>query len=389
MIVLFARVSIATFCLTLLTAPASAAPSACDYLSKAIDAQPEGAVFLASYPTAKIPQLAGVAFTYDNAVATLALIGCHRGHEAARIGDAFVFALANDRYWHDGRLRNAYPAGAVTGRPVKLTGWWDKVQGKWVEDGYQVGSDTGNLAWAALALAGLTHATGDTQYLDGATRIATYLLRSHDKTRRAGFAGGSMGGEPAPTRNAWRSTEHNADLAALFSQLAATTHDNKWVAAAYAARAFVEFTWQPDCKCFAAGTAADGSINRTFALDAQTLPLLLPALHDDKRFAVALITLKARAQHANGYAYTDSGTGVWTEGTAQVALLEGRSRFLENSLERNRAPDGSYFATDRSDVATGFDLESDPAQSRRYFHLPHLGATAWVALAERGFNPFR
>jgi hypothetical protein len=33
-------------------------------------------------------------------------------------------------------------------------------------------------------------------------------------------------------------------------------------------------------------------------------------------------------------------------------------------------------------------LATDPLQPRLYFRLPHLGAVAWVALAERGFNPF-
>ena len=56
-------------------------------------------------------------------------------------------------------------------------------------------------------------------------------------------------------------------------------------------------------------------------------------------------------------------------------------------VERARAPDGSYFAADR-DTDTGFRLDTDPAQARRYFHLSHLGALAWAALAQRRFNPF-
>ncbi|MBV9044078.1 MAG: hypothetical protein JO294_03065, partial [Alphaproteobacteria bacterium] len=92
-------------------------------------------------------ELKDAAFVYDNAVAVTALVACHEIRRARRIGDALLFALDHDRYWHDGRLRNAYLAGAVT-NPVKLPGWWDTQQNGWAEDRYQVGSDTGNLAWA-------------------------------------------------------------------------------------------------------------------------------------------------------------------------------------------------------------------------------------------------
>ena len=48
----------------------------------------------------------------------------------------------------------------------------------------------------------------------------------------------------------------------------------------------------------------------------------------------------------------------------------------------------TYYATDALSLSTGFDLESDPSQRRAYFHLPHLAALAWAALAQQGFNPF-
>jgi len=32
-------------------------------------------------------------------------------------------------------------------------------------------------------------------------------------------------------------------------------------------------------------------------------------------------------------------------------------------------------------------LATDPAKPRVYFHLEHLGATAWAALADQGYNP--
>ena len=112
--------------------------------------------------------LQGVAFLYDNAVASIALVACGKPQKAKRIGDAMLIALDHDRYWHDGRLRNGYSAGPVPSGPVKLAGWWDNKQNQWVEDRYQVGSDNGNMAWAILALLALDQAADDRRYRDGA-----------------------------------------------------------------------------------------------------------------------------------------------------------------------------------------------------------------------------
>jgi hypothetical protein len=53
-----------------------------------------------------------------------------------------------------------------------------------------------------------------------------------------------------------------------------------------------------------------------------------------------------------------------------------------------RAPDGGYYATAMAELPTGFMLATDPSKPRMYLHLEHLGASAWAALAEQGFNPF-
>ncbi|MGD0143751.1 MAG: hypothetical protein ABSC92_11370, partial [Rhizomicrobium sp.] len=158
------------------------------------------------------------------------------------------------------------------------------------------------------------------------------------------------------------------------------------------ASAFVAAMWDRKCKCFAAGTTEDGTTrNPTLALDAQIWPLLaIPGAA--ARYRSVLSTVARRMSVKGGLAYGSARGGVWTEGTEQVALLMkllGRSpQKLLAAAERNRAPDGSYFATDALSMSTGFDLESDPTQRRAYFRLPHLAALAWVALAEQGFNPF-
>src|SRR5690242_11108039 len=88
----------------LLPLPALAEP--CTVLARQVDSAGPGAVFVASYPTATDKALKNVAFLYDNAAATLALVGCGDTARAVRIGDAILAALDHDRFWKDGRLRN-------------------------------------------------------------------------------------------------------------------------------------------------------------------------------------------------------------------------------------------------------------------------------------------
>ena len=371
--------------LFLLPLPAVAEP--CAVLARQVDAAGRGAAFVASYPVAPDKALRNVAFLYDNAAAALALIGCGDLGRAGRIGDAILAAQAQDRFWKDGRLRNGYLAGPVKS-PAQLGGWQDG--SRWVEDGYQAGSDTGNLAWAMLALLGLHHAgTGD-RYLTGAIRIAAYVEKSFDPP---GFTGGTFGGEPAPQRNSWKSTEHNVDLAAAFSALARATGDPHWAQRAGQARGLVAAMWNKHCGCFATGTGLDGKTqNRFLALDAQLWPLL--ALSGGvARYGRALRTAREKMAVGDGFTYSEAGGAMWTEGTAQTALLMSlmnqtqQAARLMTAGERSRAPDGSYFAADR-DTDTGFRLDTDPGQARRYFHVPHLGALAWTAMAQRRFNPF-
>jgi hypothetical protein len=375
----------------LLGAAPAAAADACATLAAKVDAAGQnsntGTVFVASWPTATDKALRNVAFLYDNVAAALALIGCGDTVHAARIGDAILAALDHDRFWKDGRLRNGTLAGPVA-NPVKLGGWQEK--NHWAEDGYQAGSDTGNLAWAMLALLGLHQAGAGEKYLGGARRIAAYVEKSYSAP---GFTGGTFGGEPKPQQNTWKSTEHNVDLAAAFARLAEATHDPHWALRAAQARALVDAMWNRKCACFAAGTGLDGKTpNRFLALDAQLWPLLaLPG--GTARYGAALKTARAKMMVRDGFSYSQSGKAVWTEGTAQAALLAAlmhqpqQATRLLAAVERNRAPGGGYFAADH-DTDTGFRLDTDPAQARTYFHLPHLGALAWAVLAQRHFNPF-
>ena len=104
---------------------------------------------------------ANCAYVYDNAVAGMALLAGGHAAEARRLGDALVAAQTRDRFWKDGRFRNAYASGPVAAAgDYPLPGRWDAAQAKWVEDRYQVSSATGVVAWAALFLAALHRAAG-------------------------------------------------------------------------------------------------------------------------------------------------------------------------------------------------------------------------------------
>jgi hypothetical protein len=370
------------------------APSACRYLAQTMMQQPAGAVLLASYPTEHTGPLNGAAFLYDNALAAVALIACGQLTQARRIGDALLLAMDHDRFWHDGRLRNAYAAGAVGSAPVKLAGWWDPKEQKWLEDRYQVGSDTGNLAWAMLALLTLETNTGDARYRDGALRLGRWVEGRADARGAGGFTGGEFGHEPVPQRLGWKSTEHNTDLVAAFRALARTTGDAHWQDRARAAQDFVAAMWRPDTGYFAVGVGDDGvTINPLLALDAQIWPMMAIA-GAATRYADALASCERRLRFETGYTYSEAGGGLWSEGTAQVAVLlellhrDSDARAVQASLQKQRAQDGGYYASNVPATPTGFMLATDPTKPRVYFHLEHLGAAAWAALSQQRFNPF-
>ena len=370
------------------------ATASCSYLVKSMAAQPGGAVLLASYPSERRGPLSKAAFTYDNAVAAIALVGCGQLAQAGRIGAALLLALDHDRYWHDGRLRNGYAAGTIGEAPLALVGWWDEKSRRWLEDGYQAGSDSGNMAWAMLALLTLYANGGDKQFLDGALRLAHWVEGTLDTRGAGGFVGGYFGDQPAPQRQRWKSTEHNVDLAAAFGRLASITSDAHWQQRAMHATNFVNAMWNAACSCFFVGTGEDGeTANPLLALDAQVWPLLaLPGMV--KKHAAVLPTIDGRLRFDGGYTYSAGGGGLWTEGTAQVAVLfelmqrQSQARTLRAVINAQRTPGGGYYASGTATTTTGFMLATDPASPRVYFHLEHLGAAAWAALADQGYNPF-
>jgi hypothetical protein len=109
----------------------SVATTSCNALASRVDATSGNApVFLRSYDHERgtgesdEPALRTAAFTYDNALAVIALLACDKPGQAARVGEALRLAAIGDA-----RLRNTYRAGAVEAQPLP-NGWWDRKAGR-------------------------------------------------------------------------------------------------------------------------------------------------------------------------------------------------------------------------------------------------------------------
>ncbi len=327
------------------------------------------------------------AYVYDNAVAGLALLALNNAPAARQIADALARAQTHDRFYRDGRLRNAYWAGpAPTAGPTPLPGWWDPTAAKWLEDGYQVGTATGVLAWAML----LWIALGP-DYLPHANQAADWI-EANLRTSNNGYAGGFLGFEPHPQRLDWISTEHNIDLAAAFAAL------NRPEPAAHA-RNFVASMWQPGEGRFATGLKPDGTLNLHSAVDANLWPIL--AANPQPQWSRALDWVLSRQglppngpiPEMQGVDFNTDRDGIWLEGTAITALtlrrLNRPATHLMQTLRAQTSPTGLIYACTTPTLTTGLSTGLDTtAPDFLYYRRPHLAPTAWAVLAELGTNAF-
>ena len=373
------------------------ASRACGALRSRVQAEPGTApIFLRSYDpsTGGAPTIDG-AYTYDNALAVIALVACGHRDAALRIADALLAASEADRSGALGRIRNTYRPGPVADRPVPPMGWWSDQDGRWIEDPYHVGTATGNVAWAALALLTVASTAHDDPYRAAAARLARWTKDMLDPRPPAGFIGGLYGYDDTPERLTWKSTEHNTDLAAVFDWLARLEPGKGWEADAHIARDFVAAHWDPGTEHFRVGTTPDGiTPNRLNAgLDAQLWPLLLADAPETWRASLRYV----EAHHAvsGGVDFNDDRDGIWWEGTAQAALVyratgdvEEADRLL-SAIEDQFSPGGFIWASSEVRLTTGLALSpASQIDDFYYYRLPHLAPTAWAALAATGWNPF-
>jgi hypothetical protein len=357
-------------------APAFAAPPN-PYIT-AIRAQlaklPPGPVLLASYlvdpagNTAFDKTQANTAYVYDNALAGLALHAAGFPDDALRIADALATAQAHDRHFNDGRLRNAYAAGAMS-EPAKLPGFWNSATNQWDEDPYADGSATGPIAWAMILWTKL-----------GMTAPATAAAEFLNKTLRAptGYYGGFYGFDPAQIKQTWQSTEQNVDVYVAMRNMRRADD------AAHAA-AFVHAAFDPAAGVFMAGLGPTGERNPFLAADAGTWPYLA-GLSGPAPAEAAI----AQLRHGAGIGFSTASTGIWLEGTAFAALaLRSGGKTLADAFLKtvaaNVAPSGYIFATVAPELRTGLTVGPSlqpgvPDQKFKYFRRPALSATAWAAI---------
>ena len=380
-------------------------------------------VFLQSYapvaPGTDGDFINGFAYLYDNAVAAMALSYAGKHERARQIADAIVYALENDRYYSDGRLRNAY----ANGDPRSFRGWFSprgrefaRMPGnwiteknsaglefeRWVEDYYANSSSTGNMAWAILALCEVyKNAPGREEYLRAARKIGELILTLRDD-RNGGFAGGWEGFEKVENEAdkdkevrlvTYKSTEHNIDLIAAYRLLAKYGDERKYTDASNYARDFVLSMYDTEINVFYTGTEADGvTINKSvLPLDSNTWALL--ALEDFADGEKVMDFVERNMRVSGGYDFNEDMDGIWFEGTAQVALAykqvknSKECREIIRFLNDNALVDGSIYAADRDGVTTGFNVGGTD-RAWKYDRRAHVGATGWLAFAQLGRNPF-
>jgi hypothetical protein len=339
-----------------------------------------------SFVPTKAIDLGDTAYTYDNAVVVAALLARGSGGDLARarlLGESLIYAQLHDPAG-DGRIRDAYGAdGFVTsGGGVKIAPG-------------NAGSDTGNVAWAGLALCLLYAKTRWQPALKAALAAGTWLYEhAHDTRGAGGYTGGLQDDMKYAT---WKSTENNVDVYAFFTMLHRFTSDAVWESRAGSALALVDAMWDATSGHFWVGTGYDGvSINRVpIPEDCQSWTYL--ATKDAAR-AASLGWAERRLGAAGGYggvSFSNADrSGTWFEGTAHMAAA-----LLARNAPGDAATAASYLQSiERAQASApnhdGYGIVAASKNGLRtgdgdaYFAALHIGATGWYCIAAAHGNPF-
>lgn len=384
--------------------------------------RPDELRFLVSYETLPFidpdRSLKNVCFIYDNALTLLAFLARETDEDLRRakiLADAFVETQKHDRYYNDGRLRNAYMSGDlidhITGE-ARLPGWWDNDKEMWYEVQFQISTQVGNLAWTMIALLNYYNYyvnEGDdkgnkkdeyNKYLEAAITLGEWIEKhTRDSRCDGGYTGGYDGWEPNPKKITWKATEHNIDVYVAFMLLYEITGEIKWKDRSLYAKNFVDAMWDKTEKHFWTGTLDDGcTINKEVNKKGiPNIPVDIQAwaLMAFNKYTDALIWAEhncyTEADEFKGFDFNNDNDGVWFEGTAQMAVAyqinnEGdKSNFYVEELQKAQASAQNtngkgIVAASHDGVGTGFDWE--------YFSRLHVGATTWYIFAEMKYNPY-
>ncbi|MBN1320816.1 MAG: S-layer homology domain-containing protein [Thermoleophilia bacterium] len=352
--------------------------------------------------------LRNVAFTYDNALALVAFLADGKTDRAKLIADAFIYALNHDRYYTDGRVRNAYQAGDLVLPPgwvpngktgtVRLPGWYDTTADtpSWFEDEVQVSTSTGNQAWAMLALLAYYETQDGAEYLTAVKQMGDWVETNCRDTRGAGgYTAGFEGWETdPPAKLTYKATEHNIDLYTAFQRLYLITGQQKWHDRAQHAKAFVLAMWDSSEGKFWTGTKADGTTIDPAVVPVDIQAWALLALGDEgDAYRASLTYAENHCAVGQGFDFNQDRDGIWYEGTAQMAeayAFERQGAAWQSRIDLLRQaqdPSGGIVAASVEELTTGFWL-SDGSARWLYYRRLHVGATAWLALAEMMINPF-
>ncbi|MEO0293769.1 MAG: hypothetical protein ABIN61_06070 [candidate division WOR-3 bacterium] len=362
--------------------------------------------FLQSYEmsSSKNYRMANKAYTYDNALAMIAFLvrGTQEDIRRARIiGDAFKYAQENDRYYKDGRLRNAYSSGDIihhqTGK-ARLPGWWDSDSSKWFEDSYDVGTYTGEMAWIIIAWLSYDSITNENRYIQNAIDLGNWIYEHcYDSTGIPGYTGGYIGWEPQPTKENWKSTEHNIDVYVAFKRLYHHTGNDIWLKRSIKALNFVKSLWDSSTKHFWSGTLDSLNINDFSPLDAQTFgALALDEEPYDCGFLWAEDNCCVSLSEYKGFHFSNICDGIWWEGTAQMCCTyfeKNKKDKADTYIEELRKwQEFSSFGNKQGIVACYPDsiwTGLTRFWGKWYYYADlHIGATSWYIFAERKINPF-
>jgi hypothetical protein len=344
--------------------------------------------------------IANAAFSYDNALAAMAFISEDMREEAEALLDAFCYSIDNDRFRPI--VRNAYAYGDIRPFPgwesgARLPGWYDTESSAYFEDRYQVGTNTGNSSYVALALLQYYCRYGNEKYLDHAKSIMDWVELNCSRNRGfiAGFDGNSEGGGSAPSLLSYKSIEHNIDAYAAFKILYTVTGEDRYKNAYENALSFIDYTYNEDKGYFYIGTIGDGvTLNKDIVvLDAQVWSAL--ALRDGfKPYEKALDRAISMHTAEGGFPFYEEneGGGYWPEGTAFTALalrLFGHDAEAMGALcamQAAQLESGGFPAATVPALNTGIYLFN--GEPWTYGQIPHIAPAAWYVMAVNGFDPY-
>jgi len=266
----------------------------------------------------------------------------------------------------------------------------------------------GDNAWIGIAFIHLFRQTGQAAFLNAARKVSDW---AESELKNSGPLGGYRGGFNSQGKAvAYRSTEHNLDLAVLNRMLAHELGKQSSSAAVdyharylHAANFVLAMFDNIDGKFWIGTTTGDTTNQSSVPLDTQLwtiaglaqTPEFANVIDWRRPLAWAEANLRISDGPITGFRYSTGSPPdtVWLEGTAHAAVVYGllgepakRQELLQTlEVARTTHPAGDG----RGIVAASRDGLVDATLGDIAFDARlHLSATAWAFLAAQGDNPF-